>query len=460
MENKTKTKKTTTMNLTTGEPLRVILLFALPLFLSNIFQQLYNLTDISIIGHALGDDALSAIGSVSIICGFFNSFLFGMGSGLSVVISKYFGAGDEKKLKRAIANTLFIAAIWGAVITLTGIISLKPLMKMLHTPESIFDMAYSYASIILSMLIFSFSYNVLSGMLRAIGNSKAPLYFLIISVTINISLDLLFVNILKMGLSGAAKATIISQAICVTICFLYILKYVPELHITRKDMKISHSIILELFSSGVAFSLMYCVVNFGTLILQGAINSFGEVTIAAHTTARKISELCMMVLSTLANSMATFSGQNHGAGRYDRIKKGLKQILLFSFGIATLLIIMIYSLGNLMVRGISGSSTPELINTAMFYLRVDLPFYYVLAIILITRTTLQGMGAKFVPIAASVMELGIKAFTAGYLAKMMGYTGIALCEPISWLVCAIYILIVFAYTIKKYTQTRQTSALN
>ncbi|MCQ2528663.1 MAG: MATE family efflux transporter [Saccharofermentans sp.] len=455
--NEKKTRKTST-DLTHGDPLKVTLMFALPLFLSNIFQQLYNLTDISIIGHALGDDALSAIGSVSIICGFFNSFLFGMGSGLSVVIAKHFGAGDPKKLKRAVANTIFIAAIWGVVVTLLGIFLLKPLMRLLNTPASIFDMAYGYASIILSMLIFSFTYNVLSGMLRAIGNSKAPLYFLIISVTINIALDLLFVYKLHMGLKGAARATIISQAICVTVCFIYILKYVPELHITRADMVLSRNTILELFSSGIAFTLMYTVVNFGTLILQGAINSFGEVTIAAHTTARKISELCMMMLSTLANAMATFSGQNHGAGRYDRIKLGLRKMLMFSFGIATLLIIMIYSIGGILVRFVSGSETVELINTAMFYLRVDLPFYYVLAVILITRTTLQGMGAKVVPIAASIMELAIKAVTAGYLARVLGYTGIAICEPISWAVCAVYILIVFSIKIKSLDQTRQIRA--
>lgn len=451
-------KKTTSKDLTHGDPLKVTLMFALPLFLSNIFQQLYNLTDISIIGHALGDDALSAIGSVSIICGFFNSFLFGMGSGLSVVIAKYFGAGEPKKLKRAVANTVFIAAIWGVVITLLGVFLLKPLMKMLNTPSSIFDMAYSYASIILSLLIFSFSYNVLSGMLRAIGNSRAPLYFLVISVTINIALDLLFVYKLNMGLKGAARATIISQAICVSVCFIYILKFVPELHIKREDMVLNKRMLAELFSSGIAFTLMYTVVNLGTLILQGAINSFGEVTIAAHTTARKISELCMMTLSTLANAMATFSGQNHGAGRYDRIKLGLRKMLFFSFGIATLLIIMIYTIGGVLVRTVSGSSTAELINTAMFYLRVDLPFYYVLAVILITRTTLQGMGAKIVPIAASIMELAIKAVTAGYLARVLGYTGIAICEPISWAICAIYILIVFSIKIKNLDQTRQISA--
>ncbi len=435
--------KRRTMDLTRGEPLKVVLMFALPVFLSNIFQQLYNLTDITIIGHKLGDDALSAIGSVSIIYGLFNSLVFGMGNGFSIVISKYFGAEDPKRLKQAVFNTLLIAAVWGALVTVAGVLSLKPLMRLLNTPESIFDTAYSYAHIMLSMIIFSFCYNVLSGMLRAIGNSKAPLFFLMISVATNIFLDLLFVYVLEKGLAGAAIATIMSQALSSFISFIYILLKVPELHINREDMVPSSSMISDLFSAGIAFAMMFTVVNIGTVILQGAINDFGETTIAAHTTARKISEFCMMMLGTLATSMATFSGQNYGAHRFDRIRDGLKKVIMLSFAVDALLVLFIYTFGDILVRQISGTSNSEIIDTALFYLHVDLPFYFVLSILLITRSTLQGAGSKVAPILASVMELLLKVFTAKWLAKKLGYTGIAVCEPIIWGICAVYILIVF-----------------
>ncbi len=453
-----KTSKRVT-DLTTGSILKGILLFALPIFLSNILQQLYNLTDISIIGHALGDDALSAIGSVSTIYGMFNSLLFGMGSGFSVVISRYFGANDSKGLKRAVFNTTFIAFVWLTGVTLTAVIILKPLMRLLNTPVELFDTAYSYAIIMLSLIVFSFAYNVMMGMLRAIGNSKAGIYFLLISVSSNIALDLFFIYILKMGIRGAAIATIIAQFISAIVSFIYIMKFVPELHFGKEDMVLNKGVILDLFSSGFAFALMFSIVNIGTVILQSAINSFGPTTIAAHTTARKISELCMMMLSTLANAMSTFSGQNHGAAKYDRIMSGLKKTLLFSFALDSALILMIYTIGGFLVRLISGSTNKEVIDTAIFYLKIDLPFYYVLSILLITRMTLQGMGAKLVPLAASIMELFLKAATAFYLAKKLGYLGIAICEPATWTICAVYILIVFRLTIKKHLSSSKGASI-
>lgn len=448
-----------TRDLTTGSTLKGILLFSLPIFLSNILLQLYNLTDIAIIGHALGDDALSAIGSVSTIYGLYNSLLFGMGNGISIVIARHFGSGDMKNLRRGVANTIFLSLFWLVIITVTAKVSLKPIMRALNTPESLMDSAYSYANIVLTFLIFPFIYNILTGLLRAIGNSLAPLFFLSVSVTSNIVLDILFVYVFGWGLRGAASATVIAQSICALVCFIYVVLYVPILHVSREDMKLDFGLIGDLFTQGLSFAMMYTVVNAGTVILQGAINLFGKTTIAAHTTARKISELCMMTLSTLATSMATFAGQNHGAHKYDRIKKGMRQVTIFSWGIATGLVIMIYTIGPFLTRFVSGSSNPELIRTAVFYLRVDLPFYYVLAILLITRSTLQGIGAKIVPLIASVAEMLIKVLTASWLAKAFGYTGIAICEPITWTLCAVYIAIIFLIKIKSLNSANQEAGV-
>ena len=439
----TTAKRASSVDMTVGSELRVIIAFAIPLFLSNILQQCYSLTDIAIIGHVLGDDALTAIGAVTTIVDLYNSLVFGMSSGFSVVIAKFYGAHDEKKLRHAVANTTFLAVLWGLLIMFAGILTLNPMMKLLNTPASVYDAGYSYAIIMVSLIGFSFLYNILSGLLRAIGNSKAPLYFLIISVVTNIALDLLFVAVFHYGLPGAAIATVMSQALSSIICLIYIIKKVPELRFSRADMKLDRNMLAELFSAGFSFALMYSVVNVGTIVLQGAINGLGTAVIAAHTTARKISSLYMMVLSTLANSMATFAGQNHGAGRYDRIRRGLKRVLIVSFGLCVIEIASVYLAGGLLVRGISGSSNPSIIDTAVYYLKFDLPFYFVLAVILITRATLQGMGSKIAPIAASIMELLLKVFTAGFLVKKFAYTGVAMCEPIIWTVCAVYILIVF-----------------
>lgn len=441
-----------TMDLTKGKVLNGILLFALPIFLSNILQQLYNLTDVSIIGHSMGDDALSAIGSVSIIYGMFLALLFGMGAGISIVTARFFGAKDEKNLKRSVANTIVLALVWIVIITLAANLALKPLMRYINIPEAVFEEAYSYISVLVRLMVFSFAYNVMSGMLRAIGNSKAPLCFLAISVTTNILLDILFVAILHKGLAGAAYATVAAQALSAFVCFIYIIKKVPLLHITKKDFVISGRMLADLFSSGLSFGLMFSVINIGSFILQGAINSMGKTIIAAHTSARKISELCMMMLNTLANSMSTFSGQNHGAKNYDRIMEGWKKTILMACGISAFLIILIYTAGDPMVRLVSGSSTEKLISTALFYLRLDLPFYFILSVLFVSRNTLQGMGAKITPIIASIMELVLKYFTAKYLAVRLGYLGIALCEPIIWIICAIYLGIAFGVLYRKRTR--------
>jgi len=432
-----------TKDLTHGDELKTVISFAIPLFLSSLLQQAYNLTDISIIGNALGDDALTAIGTVSIIYDLFMSLAFGLSSGFSIVVSKYFGMGDEKKLKQVVANTAILSVISGIIMTLAGTLLLRPIMIILGTPEEVFELGFSYAIIMLGFIVFTLTYNILSALLRSIGNSIAPFIFLMVSVISNIFIDILFVVVLGWGLPGAAIATIIAQTISAAVSFIYIWVRVPILHFGKADIKLDKNMVLELISAGLSFAMMYAVVNFGTVILQSAINSLGNTTIAAHTTARKISSLCMMAVGTLANSMATFTGQNHGAGRYDRIKTALRKVLFFDFGIATFMILLIYVFGGLFVKLISGSSNPELIETATFYLKFDLPFYYVLAILLIVRCTLQGLGSKITPIVASIMELGLKILTAGVLVKLFGYLGIAMCEPIIWTVCAVYILIMF-----------------
>lgn len=432
-----------TKDLTKGSELKAVLLFAVPLFLSNLLQQAYNLTDITIIGNNLGDDALTAIGTVSIIYDLFNSLAFGMSSGFAIVVSKYFGMKEEKKMRQVIANTIILGFGWALFLTLAGCIALRPLMRLLGTPESVFEMGYSYVIIMIGFMVFTFAYNIFSAILRAVGNSTAPFFFLLISVVSNIFLDILFVVVLGKGLPGAATATIIAQAFSAMVSFIYILLRAPALHFGKKDIKFEKNMVTELLSAGLSFGMMFAVVNVGTIILQSAINSLGETTIAAHTTARKISSLCMMAVGTLANSMATFTGQNHGAGRYDRIRTALIKTLIVDFGIATFMILLIYTFGGLFTRLISGSSNQELIDTAVFYLRFDLPFYYVLSILLVVRCTLQGLGSKIAPIVASIMEMVLKILTAGILVKHFAYTGIAMCEPIIWSVCAVYILIVF-----------------
>lgn len=431
------------MNLTQGDPLKVILIFALPLFLSNLFQQFYNLTDTAIIGHALGDEALSAIGAVSVLYNIFISLIFGLTNGFAVIVSNCFGAGDSKRLKRSVANSILLGIICVAVLVFTGLVFLKGIMGILDVPADLYEAAASYITIIIATLPLSLAYNICASFLRAIGNAVAPLIILVCSAVLNVALDYTFVCVFDFGISGAAVATALAQLISAIVCFIYILKKVPELHISKSDLKFDGSLMGNLFASGISFAMMFTVVNIGTFFLQRAINGLGNDIIAAHTTARKIDSFCMMPVSTIASSMATFSGQNHGAGKHRRIIEGLKKSILASFVIIVLLIVFIFVLGDEVSYLISGSENQTIIGLSHKYLNWNLPFFFVLSILCVARNTLQGVGSKIAPIICSVMEMAIKVVMAEFLVDRFGYDGIIICEPITWIVCAIFIMIVF-----------------
>ena len=439
----TKAKKSLNMDLTKGEPLKVIILFALPLLLSNLFQQFYNLTDTAIIGHALGDTALSAVGSVSTLFNIFMSLIFGMTNGFSVIISNCFGSKDEDKLKRSAGSSIILGFSFTISMVVIGAVFLNPIMKLMAVPDSLFDQARSYILVIILALPLTCAYNMCSSFLRAIGNSVAPLVILIISAFINVGLDILFVVGLGLGVRGAGLATAAAQLISATVCFIYIKKKVPLLKLENKHLKVDTSLAGNLFASGLSFAMMFTIVNIGTLFLQRAINDLGEETIAAHQTARKIDSFCMMPISTISTAMATFSGQNHGASKHDRIIDGIKKAFGACCVICVLLILLIFFLGDELSFLISGSENGNIIGLSYKYLVWNLPFFYILSILCLGRTTLQGVGSKIAPLICSLFEMVLKVIMAERFVDVFGYNGIIICEPITWIVCSIFIIIVF-----------------
>lgn len=429
------------MDLTKGEPLKVILLFSLPLLLGNLFQQFYNLTDTAIIGHALGDNALASIGSVSILFNIFMSLVFGMSSGFSVIISNNFGANDIKRLKSAVANSLYLGFFIAFMIAGLGSLFLNPLMRFLEVPNNLYSDAYKYIIIVIATLPIAMAYNALASFLRAIGEALAPLIILVISAILNVILDILFV--FGFGIVGAAVATVIAQVISAIACYVYIRINVPLLHLSHENLKVDFNLIRNLFASGISFALMFTIVHIGSFFLQQAINGLGDDVIAAHTTARKIDSFYMMPTTTISSAMATFSGQNHGAKQHSRIIEGLKKSMLAACVINTFLIISIFVFGNQISFAISGSENATIIGLCTKYLQWNIPFFFVLAVLCIARTTLQGVGSKIAPLICSLMEMGIKIIIAKAFVNSFGYNGIIISEPITWIVCAIFIMIVF-----------------
>lgn len=423
------------LDMTKGKPLTLIITFALPLFFSNLFQQFYNIADTAIVGHILGDHALSAVGSVSSIYGLATSLCFGMTNGFSILISKYFGAGDKGRLKQAIAGTMLLSIAAAVFFTLLGIALLHPLLRILHTPTEIYEDARTYIFIIIAGLVAMVFYNMLASILRAMGNSTTPLLFLILSSVLNIVLDLFFILVLRLGIAGAAYATVLAQMVSGVLCLLYSWKKQLLVSLSIRDFKLPISMVKELLGSGFAMSMMFAVVNLGTVILQSGINGLGTTTIAAHVAARKISEIYMMPCATLSATMATFSSQNYGAGSFDRIWEGVKKSHLLGFIWSTIAILITYLFASEIIHLLTGSSNQDVIATGVRYLKINLPFYYFLIVLGLMRNTLQGIGNRVLPLVASTMELLGKWITVQFFIAPFGYTAVCLCEPVTWIVC-------------------------
>ncbi|WP_044976804.1 MATE family efflux transporter [Ruminococcus sp. HUN007] len=442
--------ETASLNMTEGGILKNLLIFAAPILIGNIFQQLYNVTDTAIIGNILGDNALAAAGASAPVYGLLISFSHGMSNGFSVVIARYFGAQNEREMKKSVALTYLLSAVIALILTVTFVLLLHPLMQILKTPADIISDTENYLRIILLFSTVTIAYNTLAAMLRAVGNSRAPLYFLVISTLVNIALDFLFVKGFGMGIAGAAWATVISQVISVILCFIYTLKKCRFLIFRKSELVYDTTLLGDLISTGMAMALMHGVVQVGSVILQSGVNSFGTATVTAHTAGRKIDEIFMLPLGTISMSAATFTSQNFGADRLDRVKKGI---------ICSIMIAEVWSVialtGSLLfriplVKALSGSTDEFIISTASKYIIINVSFFFILDVLLVLRSSLQGVGRKLVPITGSIMELILKAVTVAVLAPWLGYLGICITEPIIWIVCAILVLIDYSVFLKKY----------
>lgn len=443
------------MDMTKGDPLKLILVFAIPIFLGNIFQQLYNIVDTMIAGHTLGDSALSAIGATSSLYGLLVFMAVGMGGGFAIVVSRMYGEKNEDKLRNSIALTIVLSVAVAAVLTVFSLVFIVPLLKLIQTPADILNEAYSYISIILAGIPITVAFNTESAVLRAVGDSKTPLYFLIISTIINIILDYVLIVFCHLGVRGAALATIIAQAISAILCLYVIYRNFPELHLHKNDFHFEKPMVVETFMMGVSMGLMSSIVSIGSVILQGAINTLGTDTIAAHLVARKIDEMLMLPLMTFATACSTFVAQNYGAKEYERIHHGIKQSIVFGVVYSIIAEVVILLGAELLVKGISGSNNSYIIATAKYYLNINIPFFIALDILFVLRTSLQGMGQKIIPIISSVVELSCKFIAAMVLTPTLGYLGVCVAEPLSWCAMALFLTIGYLVVRKKLLTATQ-----
>lgn len=428
-------------DLTQGKPGKVLIKFAIPLLIGNLFQLAYNLADTRIVGSFLGNDALAGVGATSTLSDLMIGFLVGLTNGFSVVISRFFGMGDRAKVRTYFARALQYGLLVAGAFTALSLIFLPQIFKLLHISDAEWQNGMKYISIILAGMIFAMFYNVFASGLRAIGDSVTPLCFLIFSACVNVGLDLLFIRGLGMEVEGAALATVLSQALSATLCFIYMWCKYSFLHFKFADFGFSMKENQEMLACGISMGLMSSLVAFGTLALQTAINRLGTNIIVAHTSTRKLTSLFMLPHSVLAMSMATYTGQNYGAGRMDRVKKGLYFSLGISYAWVVIVQIVTYTICPTLVRLITDTQIQEVIDTAVLYQKFDTLFYLLVPTISITRNTLQALGDQKTPVISSGLELMGKVLIAYTLTPILAYWGIIVAEPIVWTVMVIPLLI-------------------
>lgn len=438
-----------TKDLTTGKTWKLLLAFALPTLLSNVFQQFYNLADTAIAGHILGDNALVAIGASSTINSLVLSFAWGLNGGFGIIIAQSFGAKDNNKLKKSVAISLLINVIFSLLVLIISVFASKPMLKLLNTPAARLDEANSYIAVILAFIIVPMLYNLEAVILRSLGDSKTPLYFLIFSSVLNIVLDYVLIKFTNMGVAGAAVATVLAQFLSVVLCFIVILKNFKIIKLSKEDFKFSPALFKNMMGAGMAMAIMNSIFSIGSIIMQGSINALGDDIIAAHLGSRKVAEMFMQPLVTIGTACSTFVGQNYGAGKIGRIKESIKYSTLYSLIWSVMTFFILWFSGGQIARLVTGSASQIVFENTQMYLRVNAPFYFVLGLLFTLRFSIQSVDRKVPPIVSSTMELASKIAAAYLFIPLWGYFGACIAEPLSWTLGAIYLLFVFRKEFKR-----------
>ncbi|MDD6482536.1 MAG: MATE family efflux transporter [Lachnospiraceae bacterium] len=429
-------------DLTKGKPSSLILSFAIPIFLGNLLQLTYSIVDTRIVGTCLGEDALAAVGATTTLSNLIIGFLMGLSNGFAIITSQCFGAKDEEGVKKSFAGSLLMGTGISVALTVAGLVFLRQFLAFLNVPDALVQEAGSYIVIIIAGLLATFLYDACAAALRALGDSLTPLVILLISVVFNIAGDVLLVMVLKTGVQGAAIATVLAQLLAFVICWIYMVKRYRLLRLGREDFRnLNPQMLQTMVKSGLSMGFMSSLVNIGSLTLQTAINKLGQAIIVAHTAARKITEIFMIMFSVFGQTMATYCGQNMGAGRIDRVKQGIRLAILYTCIWCTLAIIASYTIGPWLVHLVTGSDNPVVIKNATNYLKFDTLFYYVTAVICVLRNAMQGLGDHVTPLVSSSLEMIGKIIIAATLVPWLGYTGVILAEPLVWFIMVIPLVI-------------------
>lgn len=437
-----------TKDLTRGNPLKLIFFFTIPLLIGNLFQQFYSMADTLIVGRTLGVNALAAVGCTGGITFLILGFAQGVTAGLSIITAQRFGAEDAAGVRRSFTTSILISAVTTVVLTAVSVPLAHTILRLLNTPAEIEEQAYEYIIVILAGIVASMLFNLLSNIIRALGDSRTPLFFLIIASIINIVLDFVFILNFHMGVAGAGYATVLAQLISCACCIVFIAKKLPILHLHRQDWKVTRQDLAA--HARVAFPMGFqsSIIAIGTLILQTALNGLGSTSVAAYTAASKVDQLAIMAMMSFGMTMATYAAQNYGAGKMDRIRKGVRQCLMISVGLSVVMAFVNIVFGKYLVH-LFVEDAAGVIDLAQVYLIINSSCYFILAVLFVIRYTLQGLGKSFVPTFAGIMELVMRTVAALALVGPFGFAGASASNPLAWLGSTIPLCISYILTMRR-----------
>lgn len=425
-------------NMTSGNPIRLILTFAIPLLIGNVFQQFYNIADVIIVGRTIGVNALAAVGAVAPAFMGVVGLTIGLTSGFTVITGQCFGAGDEAGVRRSVTTSAWLSFGITLFLTVAVLLCMPLIMRLMNIAPVIYQDAYQYMSIVIGGLAAMMSYNLLACICRALGDSRTPLYFLILSSLLNIVLALTFIILLGWGVAGSAIALVIAQAVSALLCLIYMGWRFPILRLSRADWRFNWEFAWRHLRLGVPMSLQFLIISLGILVLQSVCNTFGPETIAGFVSATRIEQLAMQPMISFGIAMAVFSAQNFGARKYARIYQGVRQCSLVSLSFCILAAVVMYFYGRELIGLFTAEHDEVLLENALLYLKLSVPCYVFLGQIFVYRNALQGMGIASVPLISGILELTGRSVSALVLASFWGFFGICCASPICWIVACLF----------------------
>lgn len=442
-------------DLTEGNPLKLVVLFCIPLLIGNIFQQLYNIADLVIVGRTLGVEAFAAVGATAPLFFLIMFVIVGLTNGFAVVTGQRYGAKDYEGVRKSTAVSLILSGIITLICTILFSLFMHPILKWMNIPQNIYQDAYCYIEIIVIGLITTTLYNLLSSIIRALGDSKTPLYFLIVASILNIILALIAIKIFNLGVGGSAIAVILSQGFSVILCIYFIKLKFPILHLKKNDWNIIKTKEFikdakEHLRIGIPMGIQFSIIGIGIIIIQSVCNTFGSNVIAAITAALRIEQIATLPMTSFGVALAAYVAQNYGARKFKRIRQGVLNTSIINIILSIIMAFLMRYSGCDIIEAFIGSATKEIIDIAHQYLLISTVFYFFLGQIFIFRNALQGMGETMYPLFSCIAELVMRSFAAVYLAIHFGYIGIFYSGPIAWISAALILSLGYFLNLKNF----------